>query len=81
MEDSIRKTVVRNVAEESLFTVNELDLVYRLFKVRSGRNRYLFVFPVIYVCMYLWLIVSFVCLSVCLIIVILYKRFIGGKKF
>ncbi len=34
MEDSIRKTVVRNVAEESRFTVNELDLVYRLFKVR-----------------------------------------------
>ena len=33
MEDSIRKTVVRNVAEESRFTVNELDLVYRLFKV------------------------------------------------
>ena len=34
MEDSIRKTVVRNVAEESRFTVNELDLVYRLFKVK-----------------------------------------------
>ena len=34
MEDNIRKTVVRNVAEESCFTVNELDLVYRLFKVK-----------------------------------------------
>ena len=33
MEDSIRKTVVRNVAEETLFTVPELDMVYRLFKV------------------------------------------------
>ena len=35
MEDSIRKTVVRNVAEESCFTISELDLVYRLFKVNT----------------------------------------------
>jgi hypothetical protein len=35
MEDTIRKTVVRNVAEESCFTVNELDLVYRVFKVSA----------------------------------------------
>ena len=36
MEDTIRKTVVRNVAEESCFTVNELDLVYRVFKVSAS---------------------------------------------
>ena len=33
MEDSVRKTVVRNVAEETHFSVQELDMVYRLFKV------------------------------------------------
>lgn len=34
MEDNVRKTVVRNVSEVSKFTVKELDLVYRLFKVQ-----------------------------------------------